>query len=44
MNIEVKLYEEGKTLLLLHSLPKYFEHFKDALFYGKEETNTLDKV
>ena len=43
-NIEVKIDDEDKGLLLLSSLPRSFEHFKDALLYGKEGTITLDEV
>lgn len=43
-NIDVKIKDEDKTLLLLRSLPKSFEHFKDAFLYLKEETITLDEV
>lgn len=42
-NSEVKV-EDGDTPLLLSSLPRSFEHFKDVLFYGKEGTITLDEV
>ena len=43
-NIEVKLKEEGKVFLLLNSLPKSFEHFKDAILYGKDQDITLEEV
>lgn len=43
-NIEVKIDDEEKALLLLISLPKSFEHFKDALINGKKVIITLDKV
>lgn len=43
-NIEVKLEEENKALLLLNSLPKSFEHFKDAIIYGKDQDITLEEV
>src|SRR3954465_923163 len=43
-NIEVKIDDEDKALLLLSLLPRSFEHFKDALLYGKEGTITLDEV
>ena len=33
-----------KALLLLFSLPKSFEHFKDTILYGKEGTTTLEEV
>ncbi|KHN00194.1 hypothetical protein glysoja_034725, partial [Glycine soja] len=39
-NIEVKLEEEDKALLL----PNSFEHFKDAILYGKDQDITLEEV
>ncbi|KHN31970.1 Retrovirus-related Pol polyprotein from transposon TNT 1-94, partial [Glycine soja] len=42
-NIEVKLEEEDKALLLLNSLPKSFEPFKDAIL-GKDQDITLEEV
>lgn len=43
-NIEVKIDDEDKVLLLLILLSRFFEHFKDALIYGKEDIITLDEV
>jgi len=43
-NIEVNVGDEDKTLLLICSLPKSFEHFKDTILYGKEDTTTLVEV
>lgn len=43
-NIEVKIGDENKTLLLLSSLPRSFEHFKDVIIYGKKCTITFDEV
>ena len=42
-NIEVKLKEEDKALLLLNSLPKSFEHFKDEILFGKDQDITLEE-
>lgn len=43
-NIEVKIYDDDKSLYLLNSLSKYFEHFKDVLLYGKKNNIILDEV
>ena len=40
----MKIEDEDKALLLLSSLLRSFEHFKDALLYGKEGTISLDEV
>lgn len=42
-NIEMKHDDEENGLLLLISLPRPFEHFKDALLYGNEETITFEE-
>lgn len=43
-NIEVKLDDEDKALTLLNSIPKCYEHFKDAMIYGREQTISLEEV
>lgn len=43
-NIYVKIDVEDNAILLLISLPRSFEHFKDAFHYGKKGTITLDEV
>jgi len=35
-NIEVKLDDEDKALLLHNTFPKTYEHFKDSLLFGNE--------
>jgi hypothetical protein len=36
VNLEVKIEDEDKALLLLCALPRSYEHFKDTMLYGKE--------
>ncbi|WVZ12209.1 hypothetical protein V8G54_016739 [Vigna mungo] len=43
-NIEVKLEDEDKAVILLNALPRTFEHFRDALLYGKDQVITLEEV
>ena len=41
--IDAALEDEDKALLLISSLPKSYEHFIDALMYGRQ-TLSLDEV
>ena len=41
--IDAALSDEDKVLLLISFLPKSYEHFVDALMYGRQ-TLTLDEV
>lgn len=43
-NISVKMDDDDKTLLLLNSIPKSYEQFKDAMLYGRAQTITLEEV
>lgn len=43
-NIDVKLEEEDKALILLNSLPRLYEIFRDTLLYGREKTISLEEV
>ena len=42
-NINVKIKEDDRAILLLSSLPKTYKHFMDTILYGKE-TLTMTKV
>ena len=44
LNIGVKLEEEDKSLLLLCSLPPYFDALLTTLLYGKETLEYEDMV
>lgn len=41
---EVSLEDEDKALILLNSIPKSYEHFKDAMVYGREQSISLEEV
>ncbi|XP_058784791.1 uncharacterized protein LOC131659650 [Vicia villosa] len=43
-DIDVKIDDEDKNLLLLRLLPRSFEYFMDTFLYGKEGTITLNEV
>lgn len=43
-NIEVKLEDQDKALILLNSLPRSYEKFKNALLYGREQSIALEEV
>ncbi|KOM55736.1 hypothetical protein LR48_Vigan10g162800 [Vigna angularis] len=43
-NIDVRLEDEDKAVILLNALPRTFEHFRDALLYGKDQVITLKEV
>lgn len=43
-NIEVSLKDEDKALILLNYIPRSYEHFKDAVIYGRDQTITLEEV
>ncbi|KAL8513749.1 hypothetical protein ACS0TY_013017 [Phlomoides rotata] len=34
-NIDIKMEEEDKTHILLSTLPKSFENFKDIILFGR---------
>ncbi|KAH1249995.1 Retrovirus-related Pol polyprotein from transposon TNT 1-94 [Glycine max] len=43
-NLDVKMEDEDKALMLLHGLPSSYEHFKDAILFGRDQTITLEEV
>lgn len=43
-DVEAKVKDENMAQLLLCSLSRSFEQFKDAILYGKEDTITLNEV
>lgn len=43
-NVDVKLEDEDKAIILLNALPKSFDHLRDAMLYGRENTITLEEV
>lgn len=43
-NIHITLEDEDKALLLLNAIPKKYEHFKDVMLYGRDQTITLEEV
>ncbi|BAT96024.1 hypothetical protein VIGAN_08289200 [Vigna angularis var. angularis] len=43
-NIDVRLEDKDKVVILLNALPRTFEHFRDALLYGKDQVITLEEV
>ncbi|RDX92511.1 hypothetical protein CR513_25347, partial [Mucuna pruriens] len=42
-NFEVKLEDEDKSLKLLSVLPSSYEHFKDVILFGRDQTIALIK-
>lgn len=43
-NVEVKLQDEDKAILLLSALPKPYDNLVDAMLYGRLTTITLEEV
>ncbi|KAL8476488.1 hypothetical protein ACS0TY_028961 [Phlomoides rotata] len=43
-DIDVKLENDDKTLMLLNALPKSLENFKDAVLFGRQDQISYDDV
>ncbi|KAL1565167.1 E3 ubiquitin-protein ligase upl4 [Salvia divinorum] len=43
-NIDVQIEDEDKAIMLLNALPKSYEHLKDAMLFGRENTISFDEV
>ena len=43
-NVDVKIEDEDQAVKLLSSLPKSYEHFVDAILYGRMQTLTMEEV
>ncbi|KAL8471904.1 hypothetical protein ACS0TY_029223 [Phlomoides rotata] len=43
-NIDIKMEEEDKALIILSALPKSFENFKDTFLFGRQSLLTLEDV
>ena len=43
-NIDVKIDDEDKAILLLNALPKVYDQKRDAILFGREGTVTLQQV
>ena len=43
-NLEVKMEDEDKALILLNGLASSYDHFKDAMLFGRDQTITLEEV
>ncbi|KAL8464324.1 hypothetical protein ACS0TY_034014 [Phlomoides rotata] len=43
-NLEVKLEDEDKALILLNALPKSLEGFKDTLLFGRQNALASDEI
>ncbi|KAL8549463.1 hypothetical protein ACS0TY_008341 [Phlomoides rotata] len=43
-NTDIKMEEKDKALIILSSLPKSFENFKDIILFGRQGSITLEEV
>ncbi|XP_073222327.1 uncharacterized protein [Cicer arietinum] len=43
-NLDVKLDDEDKALILFNAMPSSYEHFNNVTMFGREQTITLEEV
>ena len=43
-NVDVKMEDEDQPIILLSALPKSYDHFVDAMLYGREQSLTLEEI
>ena len=43
-NIDIKMEDEDQALILVNAMPKTYEHFKDVMLYGRDQTITLEEM
>lgn len=43
-NLYIKLEDSDKTIMLLNTLPKSYDHLKDVMLFGLENSISLDEV
>lgn len=43
-NLDIKIEDEDKAVLLIVSLPRTYKHFKEIMLYGNRETISLEDV
>jgi hypothetical protein len=43
-SLDVKIYDEDKTILLVVSLPPSFKHFKKIMLYGNHTSLSFENV
>ena len=43
-DVDVKMSDEDKTILVLNALPKSYDQMRDAILYGRDKPITLAEV
>ena len=43
-NIDIKIDDEDKVVLLVVSLPSTYKHFKEIMLYGNNDTSSFEDV